>query len=88
MSDHDAASEPTASPAGVNMTSTLTLPGLQEPFRPRASSAHLRQLSNLIIPSGRLQLVETLGQGDHTCTAALQYSELTIHQNVQLIAAI
>ena len=84
MSDRDAAPGPTASPAGVNMT----LPGLQEPFRPRASSTHLRQLSNLIIPSRRLQLVETLGQGDHTCTAALQYSELTIHQNVQLTAAI
>ena len=46
------------SPAGTGNENTLTLP-----FRSRVSSAHMRQLSNIIISKGQLQLVETLGQG-------------------------
>ena len=51
------------SPVGVVDVNTLTLPSQQEPFRSRVSSAHMRQLSNFIIPKRQLQLVETLGQG-------------------------
>ena len=51
------------SPAGDVNENTLTLLGQQELFRSRVSSAHMRQLSNIIISKGQLQLVETLGQG-------------------------